>query len=458
MSAGRVDSLRRIVPLAWPVLVGQLSVVAFATIDTFLVARYSADDLAALAVGSAAYITIFIGLMGVVLAVGPIAGQLFGAKKLEDAGEQLHQAVWLALCLAVLGCTLLSFPWPFIALSQASPEVEEKVRGYLGVLAFSVPASLLFSAFRGFNTAVSRPKAVMALNLGALAIKLPLSALLLNGWAAIGLPAFGVQGCAMATAVAMWLQLGAALYLIRTDPFYAPFGVQHGGLHAPDWRAIGHQLRLGVPMGLGILIEVSAFSMMAIFISRLGTTQVAGHQIAINLVSMMFMLPMALANASSTLVAQSVGARDNATARRIGWHGVQIGLAVAAVMGALVFLARVPIIALYTSDMAVQAAALPLLAWMTLFHVADAGQVMTSFTLRAWRVATMPMFIFAGSLWGVGLGGGYVLAFDVLGGTPLALRGAPGYWVASTAGLVIAALALGLCLAWVLRHKRAGVD
>ena len=110
MSAGRVDSLRRIVPLAWPVLVGQLSVVAFATIDTFLVARYSADDLAALAVGSAAYITIFIGLMGVVLAVGPIAGQLFGAKKLEDAGEQLHQAVWLALCLAVLGCTLLSFP------------------------------------------------------------------------------------------------------------------------------------------------------------------------------------------------------------------------------------------------------------------------------------------------------------------------------------------------------------
>ena len=157
MSAGRVDSLRRIVPLAWPVLVGQLSVVAFATIDTFLVARYSADDLAALAVGSAAYITIFIGLMGVVLAVGPIAGQLFGAKKLEDAGEQLHQAVWLALCLAVLGCTLLSFPWPFNALSQASPEVEEKVRGYLGVLAFSVPASLLFSAFRGFNTAVSRP-------------------------------------------------------------------------------------------------------------------------------------------------------------------------------------------------------------------------------------------------------------------------------------------------------------
>src|SRR5205823_3306474 len=87
------QSARRIFALAWPVLVGQLAVLAFSTIDTVMVARHSALDLAALAIGGAAYISVFVGLMGVVLAVGPIAGQLFGAARLVEAGRELHQAV-----------------------------------------------------------------------------------------------------------------------------------------------------------------------------------------------------------------------------------------------------------------------------------------------------------------------------------------------------------------------------
>ncbi|HEX6362660.1 MAG TPA: MATE family efflux transporter, partial [Albitalea sp.] len=107
MSAGIADSARRIAPLAWPVFIGQVAVLAFSTVDTVLVGRYAALDLAALAVGAAAYITIFIGLMGVVLAIGPIVGQLYGARRMPEAGAQLHQAVWLALALSVAGCALL---------------------------------------------------------------------------------------------------------------------------------------------------------------------------------------------------------------------------------------------------------------------------------------------------------------------------------------------------------------
>ena len=113
---GLIDSARRIAPLAWPVFVGQLAVLAFSTVDTLMAARSSALDLAALAIGGAAYISIFIGLMGVVLAVGPIAGQLFGARRHADSGVQLFQAMWLALMLAVPGCTLLLFPEPFLDL------------------------------------------------------------------------------------------------------------------------------------------------------------------------------------------------------------------------------------------------------------------------------------------------------------------------------------------------------
>ena len=79
------------------------------------------------------------------------------------------------------GCALLSFPQPFLSLAQAPPEVAGKVRGYLAGLAFALPPALLFTAYRGFNIAVSRPKAVMALQLGALLLKVPLSALLVFG-------------------------------------------------------------------------------------------------------------------------------------------------------------------------------------------------------------------------------------------------------------------------------------
>lgn len=455
MSGRFTRNVQRIVQQAWPILVGQLSVVAFATVDTVLLGRHSSAELAALSVGAAAYITIFIGLMGVVLALGPIAGQLFGARKLVEAGRQLHQAVWLALGLAVLGSTLLLFPEPFMQLARLSPEHEERVRDYLRVLALSLPASLLFSAYRGFNNAVSRPKAVMALQVGGLALKVPLSALLIHGMPALGVPALGVVGCATATAIVMWSQALIAFNVLRRDPFYAPFQLFGHGLHAPDRQALWTQLKLGVPMGLSILIEVSGFSLMAVFIARLGTTAVAGHQIAANLVSLLFMLPMALASATSTLVAQAIGARDLHDARRLARHGIGFGLLVAMAVGTLVYVSRGGLVRLYTTDLAVIAATLPILAWVTLFHVVDAAQALASFVLRAYRIATVPMIIFAASLWGVGLGGGYVVAFDTTGLTPPALQGAPGYWAASTAGLALAAALLLAVVARVMQQQKA---
>lgn len=190
---GLLHDARRIAVLAWPLFFGQLAVLAFSTVDTVMTARHSALDLAALAVGGAVYITVFVGFMGVVLAVGPIAGQLFGAGRLEDAGSQLHQAMWLALGLSVLGCSLLLWPEPFLALSHAEGEVAAKVRGYLSALAFALPSALLFTAFRGFNTAVSRPKIVMGLQLGALLLKVPLTALLVFGAGAAEAQASGLS-------------------------------------------------------------------------------------------------------------------------------------------------------------------------------------------------------------------------------------------------------------------------
>lgn len=443
----------RIVPLAWPVFAGQVAMVLFATVDTVLVARHSATDLAALAVGAAAYITVFIGLMGVVLAVAPIVGQLYGARRLEAAGDQLHQAVWLALGLSLPGCLALALPGPFIALSGASAEVAERLRGYLLALAFALPAGLLFAAYRGFNNAVSRPKAVMALQLAGLGLKLPLAALLVHGAGPV--PALGVVGCGVSTAIVMWLLALIAWQVMRRDPFYGPFAIFGHGLRPPHRPALAAQLRLGLPMGGSILIEVTGFASMAFFISRFGATPVAGHQIAANMVSLLFMVPMALGNATSTLAAQSVGAGALRDARRVAWHGMEFAALVALALGAAVFVLREEVVRLYTGNEVIVAAALPLLAWVALFHFVDAMQIVSALVLRAWRIATAPLFIYATSLWGVGMGGGYALAFNLGGGVPAALHGARGFWIASTAGLACAATGLTLLLAWVLRRQRA---
>lgn len=453
------DSFSRILPMAWPVLVGQLAVLGFSTVDTILVARFAASDLAALSIGMAAYITVFIGFMGMVLAISPMAGQLFGAGKLQAAGQQVHQAIWLALGLALVGSTLLLLPGPFLALAKTSPEVSDKIRGYLTALAFSLPASLLFTVYRGFNSAVSRPKAVMAVQICGLAAKIPLSALFIYGWT-LPMPGglghwhvapMGVVGCGMATALVMWAQALSAWVIVHRDPFYAPFGLHAKGFARPNLAAILAQLKLGVPIGAAIMIEVTGFSSMAFLIARHSGEAVAGHQLAVNLVSMMFMVPLALANGTATLVAQKVGAHDHAEARRLGWHGVEIGVGFAAVLGALIYLLREPVLHIYTDNPTIIAAAMPLLVWVWWFHVADAAQTLANFVLRSHHVTLMPLAIYITSLWGVGLLGGYWVSNSSW--APPALQGAQGYWAMSTAGLVAAAVSLCGFLAWIHRQE-----
>jgi MATE family, multidrug efflux pump len=378
---------------------------------------------------------------------------MYGAGRFEEAGHQLHQGVWLALALSVLGSSLLVFPAPFLALAHATPAIADRVRGYLLALSLALPGSLLFTVYRGFNTAVSRPKAVMVLQLGGLGLKVPLSAALISGVPALGVPALGVTGCGLSTLVAVWAQTLAAVMVLRRDAFYDRFSLLGHGLAPPHRPSLMAMLRLGIPMGLTILIEVTGFAFMAIFIARLGAASVAGHQIAANLVSMIFMMPLALSNATSTLVAQSIGANRLHAARRLSWRGLQLTMAMAALLGTLVFALREAIVGLYTRDDAVAATALSLLSWVVVFHLGDALQTFSQFVLRAWRITVVSLVVFALAMWGLGLGGGYMLAFDVWGLTPTPWRSATGFWIASSAGLWSAGVVLTAFLLWMQRQR-----
>jgi len=427
--------VRRITALAWPVLIGQLAVIAFGVLDTAMAGRASAADLAAIGLGGSIYVTVYISLMGVLQALSPIAGQLYGAQKHGEIGEEVRQAVWLGLVLAAIGMLLLWFPAPLLRLADATPELTEKATAYLRYEALALPAALGFRIYSALNNALSRPVMVTVLQLAGLVIKFPLNALFLYG--GMGVPAMGGPGCALASMIISWLWFIAAAIILMRNPAYKPFAI-FTHYSRPNRARLWALVRLGVPMGFTYLIEITSFTLMAIFIARLGTVVLAGHQIAANLGAVAYMVPLSLSIATSTLAAQSIGARDRIAARRISLNGIKLAVICAVVVGAAVLILRRELVGLYTRDATVLAIAVPLLPFIAFYQMFDALQVMAAFILRAYKIALVPTVIYALSLWGVGLGGGYVLGFGLLGDGAAALRGAAGFWAANGLSLMVA--------------------
>lgn len=429
-------STRAFAKLAWPLLIANLAVVGNGTIDTIMAGRLSATDLAAVAIGSSIYITIYIGLMGVLQGLSPIAGHHYGAQRWRAIADDLQQALWLSLFLTVIGAPFLLATDVWLEFARADAEVAPISRTYLHAIAFGLPAALATRVFIALNASVSRPQVTMVINLTALALKIPLNVLFMYGAGPI--PEMGGAGAGVATGLLAWLTLALSWGVWRFDSFYARF--RSLATHAPRWPSQRELLKLGIPIGLSTLFEVTSFTFMAVLIARLGTSQVAGHQIVGNLAALLFMMPLALGVATSVLVAQSLGASDPRVARRAALRGFRLALGIALVAASALWLWRVNIVALYTSDPAVAALALTLFGLAAIFHVFDAAQGVAGFALRGYKSTFWPMVIYGVALWGIGLAGGYWIAFNTTAFGPP--RGALGFWEAATVGLAIAAIAL----------------
>jgi MATE family multidrug resistance protein len=456
---------RELLHLAWPIFVAQIAVMGLSVIDTVMAGRLSANDLAAVALGGSIYASVFVGFMGVLQALTPIAGHHYGAGRYADIGTDVGQALWLALFLSLIGVPLLVFNAPWLALTGTEPAVARIAALYLWAVALGLPASLAARAYIALNAAVSRPKVTMAINLAALGAKVPLNFAFMYG--AGPLPALGGAGCGVATAVLLWGVLAANWLVYRFDPFYARFHPRERPFvrlrtqpfvrlrtqrwRGPIWARQRELLKLGLPSGGTILIEVTSFTFIALLVARLGAVTVAGHQIVANLVAVLFMMPLAYGIAASVQVAQALGAGSPAAARHAARRGWRVAMATALVVCIAVYLLREPIVAAFTRDAQVAAVALSLLAAGVVFHFFDAMQGVAGFILRGYKVALAPMLIHSVALWGLGLAGGYWLAYHPPAGWTYG--GAFSFWAAAAAGLVLAGFAMTWLAAYVARRR-----
>ncbi len=439
---------RDLLQLAAPIFIAQLAVMALAVIDTMMAGRLSAADLAAVAVGSSIYASVFVGMMGVLQALTPIAGHHYGAGRFDEIGIDLGQSLWLAAFMSAIGVPVLWWSEPWLRLTGVEPEVARVASVYLSAVAIGLPASLAARAYIAMNAAVSRPKVTMAINLVALLAKVPLNVLFIYGLGP--LPALGGAGCGVATAILLWGIWIANLLLWRFDPFYDRFRPRTPHPRRPVWIRQRELLRLGVPSGVTVLIEVTSFTFITLLLARLGAVVVGGHQILVNIVSVLFMMPLSLGVAGSVLVAQALGAGDPALARKAALRCWWIALVTAIAVTTLVWLLRAPMIAAFTNDAGVATVALSLIGLAMLFHVFDAMQGAAGFILRGYKVALTPMLIHSVALWGIGLAGGYWLAYAPP--DQWSKPGAFSFWAAADVGLVFAAAAMTWLAAYVAQR------
>ncbi|WP_345061435.1 MATE family efflux transporter, partial [Acidovorax lacteus] len=432
---------------AGTVLVGQLAVMAFGITDTVVAGRHSEASLAALSVGSAIYITVYVALMGLFQALLPVWAELRGAHRFSEIGPSVHQAVWLAIGLSVPGMALLWWPDWALRLADVPQAMQPAVKDYLRVLALALPSALLFRIYGTLNQALAMPRWVTSLQIGGLILKVPLSAALTFGVASI--PAFGVVGCAWATLVVNHAMLAAAIWTLRNSQAHANLALWRK-MALPNWQAQRRFMQLGGPAALAVLVEVSSFTWMALFIANMGATASAAHQIAANVAAVLYMVPLSLAIATSARVSYWLGAGNGVAARDAAGAGLRLATAAGLGLAALAWVGASTLASVYTHNAAVAALAAALLSWVALYHLADAVQTVCVFVLRCFRVTIGPLVLYTSLLWGVGLGGGLLASRAPF--SPWADSPGPWlYWAASAGALWLVAACVLIMLRQQLR-------
>lgn len=440
--------LRALVRLAGPVVLSQFAANALTLVSTAVIGRVGQSELAAAAYGSAIYYLFFVALSGMMLAVAPRAAAAYGAGDSQGVPRALHGGFRLALLL-----TAVMLPFIYLLSTQlwrfAPPELDIKlVANYLRIYALSMPAVLLFTALRGAMEATGKPAIVtIVAALGVAAVSL-LSPALSFGWGP--LPRLGLAGAATASAFTGWLMFLTLLpqVLRRIEPL---------ATGTPLRAEVASLFRLGWPIGLTLGAEAAMFSITSILMGNFGNQALAAHNVAFQVITALFMIPLGLSTAASIRVAMAVGAGRPALARRAGLLGIGLAAAIMVLFALLETLLPRQFISVFVnvSDPAnagLVSASVGLLAIAALFQVVDGIQVSANASLRGLQDTRVPLLLSLTSFWVLGMPAGYLLAF-------ILDWGPRGLWYGLLVGLLSAAtLQLTRFLRLTARLKREAAN
>lgn len=432
-----LSEARKLLLLALPLMISQLAQTGMSFVDTVMAGRHSEQSLAAVAVASSLWIPAFLTLTGILMAVTPIIAHANGARRPDEIRRTVQQGFWLALFTGIGFMLLVRKLGGVFSLLEMEPEVLTQAQGYLEAVSWGIPALALFQVLRSFNEGFHLTRPYMYVSLAALLCNIPVNYIFIYG--KLGLPAMGGVGCGWATALVIWLQLILLLAHTLANRVLTDSGWrQHW-----QWPRLDSQveiLRLGLPMGLSILIESSMFTLIALFIAKLGASVVAGHQVAMSFASLTFMIPLSLSMAITIRCGYSLGSGQPGRARFIGYTGIAITLGTAAISSATMLFFPSAIASIYSINPEVRVLAAELLILAGIFQFSDALQVSAAGALRGYKDTRFAFVVVMISFWCVGLPLGYTLGLTDYWAEA---SGPQGFWIGLIAGLTLASLLLG---------------
>jgi MATE family multidrug resistance protein len=423
----RRDDLRAMLRLAVPVVVIQVGVMAMGVVDTIMVGHLSARALAAVALGNLYFFGLAVFGMGTLMVLDPVVAQAVGARDEPAVSRGIQRGVLLAGIITVPSIALLLASSGFMVLARQPQEVVPVAAAYASRLAPGVFPFFLFLVFRQSLQAMRRTAPIMIAIVVANVANAFLNWVLIFGH--LGAPALGVAGSAWATTASRWLLAGLLLLLARRQ-----LGHYLRPLRLEVWELapLGRMLRLGIPIGCQYVLEFGAFAMVALMMGWMGTGEMAGHQVAINLASLTFMVPLGIADAASVLVGQAVGRRDPAGSRGAARAALLCGAGFMSMTGILFLSVPRPLAGLYSRDLEVIGVAALLIPLAGVFQVFDGLQTVAGGVLRGLGDTRVPMLVNLVGYWTLGLPVSYYLGF-VSGWGPA------GLWWGLVLGLAVVA-------------------
>ena len=413
-----------------PILGSQLSYMIMYTTDTIVSGRYGADELSGLVIANAFTFPIYMLFQGIMFAITPIVAQLYGAKKYTEIGEKMRQIFWVAFFLAVL----IFFSFMIISKVLIFFPMDKNILGisisYLKAVSFGMFFYILFRFLSSYSEGMTLTFPVFVVVFIGSLINIPLDIIFAFGY--FGFPEMGSTGCGYATSLVSFMMLISLGSFITFSNKYKKTKLL-SKFSGPSKETSLEIFKLGTPIGIGIFVEMSMFSGAAIIIGQLGEVILAGHAIALNIASIVFMLPLAIGLAAATRIGNLIGENNLINARYSSYTSVLLCLLGAFINMIILFSLRGTLTSFYTTDVVVFNVAVHLLFFAAIFQIPDGIQMGSLGALRGYKDTFVPMIYLIISYWIFAIPFGYFLT-NYSFTEPL---GAEGMWIGMILGLII---------------------
>ena len=442
--AGLEAEWRPLLRLAGPVVLAELGWMAMGIVDTICVGRLGAEAIGAVGIGHAVFFGSTIAGIGLLLGLDTLVSHAHGAGEPEECRRWLRQGSYLAIALCV---PLMAVAWGLsgrLGDIGIAPAIRPGAAAYVRIATLGLPPLLLYFAFRRYLQAQDLTGAVVVALVSANLVNLGANWLLIYG--NLGAPRLGIAGAAWATVASrLWMAAVLLVEIVRRDLRAGP-SAWHGGWR-PEWSRFRSLIALGAPAAGQLMMEMGAFATATVLVGGLDAASLAAHQIALNVASLTFMVPLGVSTAGAVRVGQALGRRDPIGAARSGWSALGIGTGVMLLAATAFVLAPRAILSSFTDDHGVIATGVLLLGVAAVFQLFDGLQVIGTGVLRGLGDTRTPMLVNLLSHWAIGLPIGYGLCFVLE-------RGVVGMWIGLSSGLIVA----GLLLLWAWSRRVGRLD